>query len=896
MTMRDRARGERMYRSLLRLYPREFRRRYGDDMVAFYRERIAADASSVRFAAIWARLVPDLLASAFAERIAAGASSYTTTHQSTHPPEEPMSILVQDIRFALRGMLQRPGFSAVVLATLALGIGANTAIFSVVDAVLLRPLPFAHVDRLVDFAHRSPYSSVSEPEFIDYQRGVTSLTKLAAYNSQDVTLAVNDDPMRAVATRVSKDFFDILGVKPAVGRVFAPDEFSHLAKGRIVVISNGLWRQQFAGDPAVAGKTIQVNGNPMTIIGVMPAGFGFPRDDEALWSAWRLNPDSLWTRNNHYLRLVGQLATGATVEQASAQVRTLNQRWMRDFPETYFPANPIVGVVTPLRDYILGPTRPYLLALLGAVGFVLLIACVNVANLLLVRGESRRKEFAIRAALGASGRRIVRQMLTESLLYSGTGAVLGLAIAWLGTRALVALAPRDLPRLDAIGIDGRVIAFAAAISLFTGLVFGLVPAVRGMRSDSAESLRAGGRTSGGGGSRVARNALVVTEVALAVVMSTGAGLLIRSLVKLQAIELGFDPSHVMTMRLTVPPKRYTDTTSNELFHQVLARVGALPGVRSVALDGELPISGGDSEWSILIDGHVVKTIAEAPGAKPDQVTPGYFRALEIPVRRGREFTDADRMGAAPVVVINEALAKNLWPGIDPIGHTLRMFSDKSPWVTVVGVVGDVRARGFQQSVPATMYFPYSQAGASAHYMPTSMSLVIRTVGDPVSIAAAVRSVVRALEPRMPISEVASLEQIVAGSIASRRFTTALLAGFAALALSLAGIGIYGVIAYGVSQRTFEIGIRIALGASTQSVVRLVMIEGVRMTAAGVAVGLAGALFVDRLLLSLLVGVSTTDWLTFVGVVGALTAVAACACALPARRATSVSPTEALKNG
>jgi putative ABC transport system permease protein len=892
--------GERVYRFLLRLYPRDFRRRYADDMIEFYRDRARGERASRRAIwRLWCRLLPDLFASAAAERLAPDArrrAATTIPQPSEHRRrEESMSILQQDVRYAIRNMLHRPGFTAVVLATLALGIGANAAIFSVVDAVLLRPLPFAHVERIVDFAHQEPYSSVSEAEFVDYQRGIPALSKLAAYVTPVATITVADNPTRAVAARVTRDFFDIMGVRPALGRTFAPDEYSHLTKTRIVMISHALWLQQFAGDPHVVGETLDVNGNKGTIIGVMPAGFAFPEADVAFWTPYRLNVDSMDTRNNHYLRLVGRLASNATVEQARAQARALEQHWMHDFPETYFPSRPIIGVITLLRDHLFGPTRPYLLALLGAVAFILLIACVNVANLLLVRAESRRKEFAIRTALGASVSRMIRQMLTESMLYALVGAALGIGLAWLGVRAITMLAPSDLPRLDEIGVDYRVVTFTAAITLLTGVLFGLAPAAR-VRGDSIDTLRDGGKTSAYGGSRVARRALVIAEVALAVVVLTGAGLLIRSLINLQAIELGFDPARLLTMQLTLPARRYTDTTADVLFRDVLSRASRVPGVESVALDGALPISGGESIWSIMIDGRVVKTIAEAPSAKPDQVSPGYFKTMSIRLLKGRAFTDADRMGAPPVVVINETMAKTLWHGVDPIGHTLKMFNDKAPWATIVGVVADVRSRGFQDDVPPTMFFPHAQSATSAYYMPQTMTLVVRTAGDPTSLVPAIRGVIRAAEPRTAIARIATMDDVVGRSIASRTFTTMLLAGFAAVALALAGIGIYGVIAFSVSQRTYEIGVRMALGASTASVVRLVMNEGARMVAGGLALGLAGAVVVDRLLRTLLVGITATDIPTFAMVTGVLAGVALCACGLPARRATAVNPTEALRTG
>lgn len=891
-----RVRGELLYRLLLYVYPRAFRRQYAADMIAFYRDRAQGRVSLL---SIWLQLLPDLFATAFAERFAwlhrDLEPAPSIARRYTHRREDTMSILLQDIHYGLRAMLRRPGFTAVVLCTLALGIGANAAIFSVVNAVLLRPLPFANPDRIVHFTQADPYWTVSEPEFVDYQRGVTAFSRLAGYNENNVTISIaNVDPIRGVGARVSRDFFDIFGVKPEIGRVFARDEFSYLSKARLVVLSHRLWTQQFASDPSIVGKTMSIGASKVTIIGVMPESFSFPNTKTEFWTAWKLNPDSLWTRNNHYLELVGEIADGSSIEQARAQVRTLNDRWMKDFPETYFPDNPVRGEITPIRDYLVGPTRPYLLALAGAVGFILLIACVNVANLLLVRGESRRKELAIRTALGASSSRVVRQMLTESMLLAFFGAVLGMLVAWAGAHALIAMAPSNVPRLDQVGVDGRVVGFTAGITILTGVLFGLVPALRGMRGDS-DALRDCGKTSAQSAPAVARRTLVVVEVALAVVMLAGAGLLIRSLAKLQQIDLGFETSNTMTMQLTLPPTGYDDTTTDAFFRQAIARVRALPGVKSAAAIGYLPITGAENGWSIMVDGKVVKTIAESPSAKPNQVTPGLFQVMGTKLLRGRYFTDQDRMGAPPVAIISEGMAKKLYPGVDPIGHTLKMFNDRSPWVTIVGVVEDVRSRGYQNDIPPTMYFPYSQSATSAYYMPRSVTIVARTARNPTLVIPSMRGVVRSLDPRVAVSDVATMEQVVGGSISSRRFATTLLAGFAVLALTLAGIGIYGVISYGVSQRTYEIGVRMAMGASSASITRLVMSEGGRMTVVGLVIGLVGAIGVDRLLQTMLVGVGTADGPTLAGVTILLAVVAACACALPARRATAVSPTEALRN-
>jgi putative ABC transport system permease protein len=632
----------------------------------------------------------------------------------------------------------------------------------------------------------------------------------------------------------------------------------------------------------------------------MPERFAFPSSDIALWMPLRLNYDTLWTRNNHYLTLIARLEPGVSATAAQNDLITLAKQFVRDYPAVYGQSQALVAKATPLPDKLLGKTRPYLFALLGAVGFVLLIACVNVANLLLARGEARRKELAIRTALGASRSRLARQVMTESATYAVVGGLLGVALAWWGQHALRAAAPASIPRVDQVTIDGGVLAFALLVTSLTGLLFGLIPALRGTRGDTVGTLREGGKTSSQFGIGRARGVLVVSEVALAVVLLTGAGLMIRSLWKLQSIELGFNPTNVLAMRVSFPEPRSEISdpsgpqhTIAQFYRDLTDRVQALPGVRSVGAVRDLPIAGGFSIWSILIDGSPMMSVGQAPSAMPQQVTPGYFRTMGIPVLRGREFTAEDRANAPLVALVNETAAKKLWPNRNPIGGTIKMLNPSSPWATVVGVVKDVRSSGYQEDIPPTMYFPHAQAGQSAYYTPAAMNLVIKADGDPTALAKPVRQIVHQLNASTPVSQVQTMEAVVASSVSSRRFSTGLLAGFAALALLLAGIGIYGVISYSVVQRTQEIGIRAALGARRSGGGNDAG-RGVRMVALGLVTGVAGSLAVTGVLESVLVDVSRLDPVTISGVVAVLAIVAAGAAYLPARRASAVDPMVALR--
>ena len=912
----ERSLADRVYSLLLRLYPRPFRDEFGAEMTAFFRHRRESawrTGGALGLARAWWRAIADVMHVASLERADATADSVKRVNRASMDysvqltlesrTEDMLATLLGDLRYAFRGMLAKRAFTAVVLATLALGIGANVAIFSVVNGVLLRPLPYPDAERVVQINHREPSTLVSEGEFVDYRDGTKRFEKMAAFTPATATLNDDRDPERVMMARVSDGFFSILDVPAEVGRTFVPEEDRrHGAPRRAVVLSHGLWTRRFGGDRSIVGKEIRINDASFTVVGVMPQRFEFPSSETAMWVPLRLNYDTLWTRNNHYLQMIARLRPGVTAAAASTDLNTLARQFIRDYPEIYGGRYPLVPMVTPLPDQLLGRTRPYLLALLGAVGFVLLIACVNVANLLLARGEARRKELAIRTALGASRSRLARQVFTESIVYAFVGGVLGIALAWWGQRLLRAAAPESIPRLEEVTIDAGVLAFAIVVTTLTGALFGLIPAVRGSRGDAIRSLRDGGKTSSQYGIGRARGVLVVSEVALAVVLLTGAGLMVRSLWKLQSIDLGIDPENVLTMTVSFPEPRAAlndpagpQRIISQFYRDLTTRVQALPGVRSVGAVADLPIADDNSSWSILIDGSPQVDVGAAPAATPQQVTPGYFRTMGISIVRGREFTEQDNEDAPLVALVNETAAKKLWAGKSALGGTIKMLNPTSPWATVVGIVKDVRSSGYLGDVPPTMYFPHAQSGKSAYYTPAAMNLVIKTAGDPTVLAGPAREVIRQLSPITPVSRIQTMERLVVASVASRRFSTGLLAGFAALALVLAGIGIYGVIAYDVSQRTYEIGLRMALGARSGQVAGLMLGRGVRLVALGLVIGVAGSLAVTGLLQSLLVDVSRLDPITIGGVVVVLGAVAAAAAYLPARRAARVDPMVALRS-
>ncbi|MDQ6888271.1 MAG: ABC transporter permease [Gemmatimonadota bacterium] len=809
-----------------------------------------------------------------------------------------MRVLVHDIRYALRGFVRHPSFTVVVLTTLALGIGANAAIFSVVSGILLRPLPYPGAERIVEFGHEPPTWLTSDANFLDYHRDLRTFDGLAAYSQNEVTLAGGEEPERLRSVRASADFFPVLGVKPLLGRTFVEDEYVPNPTS-VVVLSHALWRRRFGGDASIVGRTISIGGIPRTVVGVMPPRFEYPQARTDLWSPLpRMKFDTAQAqRANNYLFMVGRIHAGVTIERARADARLIARRIMSAHPESFNPNQPLTPHIETIGDKLVGGTRPFLVALLAAVGFVLLIVCANVANLLLVRGEGRRKEMALRRALGASSVRLARQLLTESALLALAGGAMGLALAWAIDRALLAAAPSSVPRLADIGIDWRVLAFTLAASTVTGLTISLVPAWRVARGRPLDALKEGGKTSGAHGTaRGARRALVVAEVALAVMMLSGAGMLLRSLWHLQGNDMGFDPRNVLTAKVSISAREYNDARAGLFFEQLVNRVRQMPGVIAAGAAGWLPVIDANGLWGIRPEGRSYGPGSgpDMPLAVPQQITPGYLTAVGLPLIAGRDISADDRDGAALVALVSAKLGKTVWPGESAIGQRFALGQSGSPYMTVVGIVGDIRSRGFDDVPEPTMYFPYAQAAKSAYFAPRAMSLVIKTPGDPRVLTASVRNAVRGLDRSAPVSEVRTLEEVVGTSVANRRFTTSLLAAFAALALVLAGVGTYGVIAYGVSQRTYEIGVRIALGAERSAVLSLVMSEGLRMAMAGLTIGLIGSVAVARGMRAMLVGLSLVDVPTLALVCVLLLSVAVVAALVPAQRTTKVSPTEALR--
>ena len=809
-----------------------------------------------------------------------------------------MDTLIQDLRYAIRTLGKSRGLAAVAVIALALGIGANTAIFSVVNAAMIRPLPFKDPDRLVMVwehnRNRNRAQNVVNPaNYMDWQDQNTVFEGMAVLFDTRYNLTDVDDPEEIPAQLVTTNFFNLLGVSPALGRAFEKDD-EMPDRDSIVILSHALWQRRFGSDPSITGKTIKLNGNVFTVIGVMPPDFQFfikngslTGNQPELWSPAIFRPSDR-RRSGRYMTVVARLNPGVTRDQAQAEMNSIGNALEEQYPEF----NKGWGVnIVPLREQFFGEIRTALWVLVGAVSFVLLIACANVANLLLARAASRQKEIALRTALGAGRARIIRQLLTESVLLAAVGGVLGLLLAMWGVDLLLALSPKDLPSLKGVGINYQVLGFTLLVSLATGLIFGLVPALEASRPNLNETLKEGGKGAGSGTrSHRMRDVFVVAEVALALVLLIGSGLMIKSFLRLQSVNPGFSTDNLLTVRLLLPESKYREDRQRiTFFREAVARIGALPGVRSAGAVNFLPFTGPGAATSFIIEGRP----APAPGQKPTVDSrvcdPNYFRTMGIPLISGRIFSEKEATEVSHVVVINEAMKRNYFPDEDPIGRRITISMSNEPVPSeIIGIVGDVKHAGLDIEPRAMAYWPHPELAYSF------MTLVARTEGDPMSLASSVQREVQALDKDQPIADVHTMEQLLSASVARARFSTLLLGVFAGVALLLAAVGIYGVMSYSVTQRTHEIGIRMALGASRGDVMGLVVRQGMTLALVGVGLGLGAAYALTRVMSSLLYGVSVTDPVTFIAISLVLTGVALAANLVPARRATRVDPMIALR--
>ena len=802
---------------------------------------------------------------------------------------EKMDSLLKDIRYGLRGLLKRPGFTVIALVALALGIGANTAIFSLVNAVVLRPLPFPESDQLVwvygNIRNGGSRASVSPPDFIDYRTQNKMFEQFAASGTmpRPMNLTGSGDPERLMASSVTGNYFDAFKVSPALGRGFSLEN-EKTGQDQVTVLSYSFWQKRFAGDPQIINKTIILDSKPYQVIGVMPPGLSLPQAAE-LWVPMTFDGDpEMKMRKAHFLRPIGRLKAGVTLLQAQADTDRIAAQLAEQYPDSNTGWN--LRLLS-LREQLVGGTRTIVFILFGAVGFVLLIACANVANLLLVRAAARQKEIALRTALGASRLRIVRQMLTESLLLSILGGALGALLAVWGVQLLVTLSADSLPPTVNVNIDATVLLFTLLVSIVTGLLFGLAPAFRTAKVNLIDSMKDGARGSEGTLRNRTRSLLVILESAVAVVLLIGAGLLIRSLIALQDVNPGFDANNVLTMRIDLPHKKYqAEGKFENFFQQLETRVASLPGVQTVGLITELPLSGQLNDMPFEVEGRPPVTPDQAFDADFRLINTNYFTALRIPLLRGRNFTEQEVRQGDKVTIVSQQLVDTVFPNEDPLGKRLVSEMSKQAF-EIIGVVGDIRHRSLDNQPFPAMYFPTRNSGGR-------MNLVIRTQGDPLSIVGAVRNEVKALDPDQPIAAVRKMSDWVDSSVAGPRYRTTLLGLFAALAMILAATGIYGVMSYSVAQRTHEIGVRMALGARQLDVLKLVVRQGMALTLVGVVLGLIGAFALTRVMQSLLFGVTAKDPFTFAVVAALLIAVAFVACFIPARRATKVDPLIALR--
>ena len=805
-----------------------------------------------------------------------------------------MHTIWQDLRYGLRILVNKPGFTIIAVFTLALGIGANTAIFTVVDSALLRGLPYRSPEDLYHLFEKTPQAEFSQrefsyPDYQDYQQNQV-FSALAAYTGGGGIITGSGEPERVFAPSASANFFSTLGVDPILGRTFEAGEDKPGAE-RTTVLTYAFWQRAFGGDPAVLGRTLTVNGISHTVIGVLPKNFQFAFRTADLWLPYQPSEQQLSRRYMHGTQLIGRLQPGITSAQAQAEISAIAARIEGEHNQSHAGTGVIM---VPLQEQVVGQVRPILLTLLGAVGFVLLIACANIASLLLTRSIARQKEIAIRAALGAQSRRLVRQLLTESVILSTAGGAAGLMVASLGLDALVASLPdaqlNALPFLRSLQIDSRILVFATGLSFLTGVVFGLAPALQSARVDLVASLKEGGRTSALGARQQLRGALVVTEIALAVVLLVGAGLMMKSFLRLLRVDVGFDPHNVVTMTVALPPAKYNEPNRRISFHdQLKERITSLSGVAGASVVNILPLTGGNTT-RFIVDGDPVPPPGQEIEANFRVTGSEYFETLGIPLLSGRFFDERDKPDAPAVVLINKTTADRVFAGRDPVGRKLKYSGIDAEPILIVGVVGDVRISGLDEAIRPVLYYPYQQSPSMI------TNLVVRTTTDPANLINTIRNECRAVESDVALFNASTIEEMIdtTPAVFIRRFPAFLIGIFALVALLLAMVGIYGVVSYSVSQQSHDIGVRMALGARASDILKMVLKQGLTLVSLGLACGVLGALALTRLLSSLLFEVQPGDPVILVLVSGLLVAVALAACYIPARRATKVDPMVALR--
>ena len=885
---------------VLRLYPESFRAEFADEMRAFVQARAAESryASPWGAAHLWIHVLWDGLAGAVRERAiarrqrhdaapAASVSSYPLP--DAYPPEEIMVTLINDVRYAVRTLRRRPGFTLVSAITLALGIGATAAIFGVIDGMLFRPLRYPAPEQIV-VVNMTRGTSLREPpaypDFLDWREQSRSFQSLAVVRFQSMNLTGRDTPERLSGSFVSASLFPLLGAEPIAGRVFSPDETEIGTARPVAVMSEGVWRRRFGADPGIVGRAIVLNGQPFTVIGIIPSTFTFFGGTD-VWLPITYYPNTAGlTRKDHSMTVVGRLRAEVTVAGAESEMRAIAAR----VAERYPAENGGTGAhVESLHALLVGDVRAPLYIVMGAVALLLLIACANVANLQLSHAVARRREMSVRAALGAGRQRLARQLLTESVILSVIGGVLGLVVAYGGVAVLVKIIPIDLTFFSPISVDARVMAFAALIAIGTGVVFGLAPALHASRTNLNDALAT---RTGGLAARVGRVELrgvfVIAQIALSVVLLVGAGLLARTLVKLQQVDLGFDTSNLLTMEFRLPATKYTEPRQiSDFFTRAVTELRSVPGVRDAALARAVPLSGNSDGRAYAVAGAPAPEKGRAPTLQLNTVSPGYFRTLRLPLIAGRDVDEHDGADAPRVVVINETFARREWPNGSALGQRIR-FVDSEQWLTVVGVARDAKHFGPSDEPRPQAYIPYMQAPQ------IFTSVVVRANRDAMALAPAIREAIWRVDRDQPVWKVRTMESLVDDALGSKRVLLGLIGAFATVAVLLAGVGIFGVMSFAVTQRTHEVGVRMALGARGSEVLRLIVGQGLRLTAIALVIGLIAASGAMRLLANQLFGVTPSDPVTFAAVPLVLGAVATIACYLPARRASRLDPLVALR--